>query len=321
MVFLQEIGKLLDKFVFHPLYAAYYTRVATGSSRVAILLRRAPQLRLLEEHYSPYHRALILQLLYMEHCIPLCNVYFILQLLYMEHCIQSCNVYFKSGAESHEILLTMVWTHPFLQILAFFQIFGGDFNDNGGWDLIFPLASSAVSAYVLDSFENMSIRVVPKVNPGPTGISPQGYFGSPDNFLISPLDQQSAGVTTHTESVFPSHHFPICLQLRNIQAMEAPVAIHTRGWIPAPRVIPSQYVQKYQALFSDLSKAQAPDTLDAYYRHFSNMVVQAAISTFGEPLDSTSTPTLVTSVQHCITTILRAHPDWWWQHGTLKTYN
>ena len=51
------------------------------------------------------------------------------------------------------------------------------------------------------------------------------------------------------------------------------------------------------------------------------MVVQAAISTLGEPSDSTSTPALVTSVQHRITTFPRAHPNWRRKHGTLKTCN
>ena len=135
----------------------------------------------------------------------------ILQLLYMEPRIQLCNVYLKSCAEPHEIRLTIAWTHPFPQVSDFFQIFRGDFNVHHGWDLTCPLASLAVSAFVLESFENLSIRVVPKVNPGPTWIPPQGYFGPLDHFLISQLYQQSIVVTTHTESVFPSYHFPICL--------------------------------------------------------------------------------------------------------------
>ena len=274
VVFVRDIGKLPDKSVFHSLDATYYTPVATGSCGVAILFRIVSQVREPEEHYFPDSRALILRL------------------LYMEHCIQLCNVYLKSGAEPHEIRFTMAWAHPFVQILDLFQIFGGDFNVNRGWDFTCPLASSAVGASTLDSFENVSIRVVPTVNLGPTWISPKGYFGSLDHFLISQLDEQSVVVTIYTESVFPSDHFPTCLQLRNIQAMEAPVAIHTWGRILAPKIIPSQYIQKYQALFSDLLNRGAPDTLHAYYRHFSNMVVPAAISTFGEPFGETPLPHL-----------------------------
>ena len=89
VIFLQEIGKVAEKYIFHPLYAACYTQVTVNSSGVAVLIRRIPQFRVLEEYYSPDNRAEVIRL------------------LYMEKREQLCNVYLKVGAEPHEIRLTM----------------------------------------------------------------------------------------------------------------------------------------------------------------------------------------------------------------------
>ena len=154
----------------------------------------------------------------------------------MEKRVQLCNVYLKAGAEPHEIRLTMLWIQPFLQASEFFHTLGGDFHVNPGWDLSFPLAGSAISASVLDVFHGTPIQVVSKAKPGPTWVSPQGHFGSLDYFPITKIAQFSAVVTIHTESVFPSDHFPICLQLQGIPAVELPKTLHAISRIPAPRV-------------------------------------------------------------------------------------
>ena len=258
--------------------------MTVNSSGVAILIRRVSQFRIVEEYYSPDNPAQVIGF------------------LYMEKRVQLCNVYLKAGAEPHEIRLTMSWIQPFLQVSHFFHILGGDFNVDRGWDLSCPLAGSAISASILDVFEGAPIQVVPKAKPGPTWISPQGHFGSLDHVSITETAQFSAVVTTHTESVFPSKHFPICLRLQGIPAVEPPKTLHTIGHIPAPEVIPIQYVHNYPQLFYDLLKTRDPDTLDECYCHFSKTVVQTAACVFGQPTNSNSAPTLVASIQYRIDT-------------------
>ena len=105
---------------------------------------------------------------------------------------------------------SMLWIQPFLQPSDFFHFLCRDFNVNRGWDLSCPLTRSAISASVLDVFEGTPIQVVSKATPGPTWVLPQGHFGSRDHLLITKIAQFSVVVTKHTESVFPSDHFPIC---------------------------------------------------------------------------------------------------------------
>ena len=108
VIFLQEIGKIPDKYVFHPLYAACYTPLTANSSGVAILIRRVSQFCVLEEHCSLDNRAQVVRL------------------LYMEKRVQLCNVYLKSGPEPHEIRFTMhaMGTALFASIKIFLDSWG-----------------------------------------------------------------------------------------------------------------------------------------------------------------------------------------------------
>ena len=61
-LFLQE--QLPDQFVFHPLYVAYFSHTTKNSIGVAVLIRRIQHLTVMENHYSPDHRALVVRIPY-----------------------------------------------------------------------------------------------------------------------------------------------------------------------------------------------------------------------------------------------------------------
>ena len=111
---LQEVGKIPDDFVFHPLYASFYNSPNRNSTGACILLRRTQQIVVLEVHFEPNHRAVVVRA-----TISLKEV-------------QLINVYLKSGGEPHELRITLEWIVPFLLDTEFPPIYGGDFQANPG---------------------------------------------------------------------------------------------------------------------------------------------------------------------------------------------
>ena len=145
---------------------SFYKSPNRNSAGACILLRRTQQIVVLEVHFEPNSRAVVVRA-----TISLKKV-------------QMINVCLKSGGEPHELRVTLEWTVPFLLDTEFFTIYGGDFQANRGWDTSCPLATTTISTAILDTFIDTPLRVVPKEHDMPTWIASQGFYGAPDHFLI-----------------------------------------------------------------------------------------------------------------------------------------
>ena len=75
VVLLQETGVLPPRFVFHCLYWHTFTKVASSSAGVAILVRRDSHLHVGDFMHHPEGRAIVLELVYKGMPIQVVNVY------------------------------------------------------------------------------------------------------------------------------------------------------------------------------------------------------------------------------------------------------
>ena len=58
---LHEVGKIPDDFVFHPLYASFCKSPNRNSAGACILMRRTQQIVVLEVHFEPNYRAVVVR--------------------------------------------------------------------------------------------------------------------------------------------------------------------------------------------------------------------------------------------------------------------
>ena len=201
---LQEVGKIPDDFVFHPLYAnCTPNRNSTGA---CILLRRIQQIVVLVVHFEPNYRVVVVRA-----TISLKKV-------------QMINVYLKTGGEPHELRVTLEWIVPFLLDTELFTIYGGDFQANPGRDTSCPLASTAINTASLDTFTDTSLQVVPKEQDVPTWVAPQWGTGS---LLIHEPPKYNGTLRVQATSSFPSDHTPILLCIPNFTPINPPISTAT----------------------------------------------------------------------------------------------
>ena len=221
--------------------------------------------------------------------------------------LQLINVYLKSGGEPRELRVTLEWTIPYLLDTEFFTINGGDFQANPGWDTTCPLASTAITTAILDTFTDTSLQVVPKEQDMPTWVAPQGFYGALDHFLIPEPTKYDATVYVQSASLFPSDHTPILLHVLHFTSVPPPTALQHTGRILSPKILTPTIQMRYQAAFDEFFFHTA-DTLEHECQNFPTAVLQTAQKIFGPPMNLAAVPSVVQKAQTDMEQFVMQHP-------------
>ena len=233
--------------------------------------------------------------------------------------VRLINVYFKLVGEPCELRITLEWTIPFLLDTELFTIYGDDFQRNPGWDRSCPLASTAISTAILDTFTATSLKVVPKEQDMPTWVVPQGFYGGLDHFLIPEPPKYNGTVPLQATSSFPPDHTPILLCIPNLTSVSPPSPLQHTGHIISPKVLSPAMKIQYQRAVEELLLTRA-DTLEDECQNFSTAILQAAKKIFGPRANLADAPTVVQRAQTDMGQFVTRYPHWWTDTTHILTY-
>ena len=204
MVFLQEIGTLLSRFMFHCLYWHTFTVVFSLSAGVAILVRGDSQLRVGDFTHHLDGRAIVLELAYRD--TP----------------VQVVNAYLSAKGTTKEYRPVLQWLRAHVALDSRLVLLGGDFQCNPGWSVDCVSVHTEMAPLLPEFAVDMHLLPFTHGMRGPTWVSAQGSVGALDFFLSGHLSPDIGVVCVESESVFPSDDYPVRLRPFTLPALVAP---------------------------------------------------------------------------------------------------
>ena len=169
---LQDTGILPPRFVFHYLYWHTFTKVASSSGGVAILVCRDSHLHVGDFMHHLEGRAIVLELVYKG--VPM----------------QVVNVYMSAKGTVKEYHPLLHWLRAHVAPDSRLVLMGGDFQCNPGWSADCVSVNTEIT-WVLSKFvTDMALLPFTHGMSGPTWISAPGFVGALDFFLSRRVSPQ-----------------------------------------------------------------------------------------------------------------------------------